>query len=43
MVLIHHLIKKGHTLDYIFNLDLYSKRLHMASMLVELEEGGDIL
>lgn len=38
LTLIHHLIKKGFALEYIINLDVYSKRIFYASMLAELEE-----
>lgn len=38
MALVHHLIKKGHTLEYILNLDMYSKRIFYASMKAEYEE-----
>lgn len=38
LALIHHMLKKGHRLEYVLGLDMYSKRLYLASMIAELED-----
>ena len=38
LVLIHELLKKGHSLDYALNLSLYEKLIHEASISLEYKE-----